>query len=71
MKIIGSLLALVFLISVSKTNCCFIIHFVYYGNVTEYDYERITNFNYPYIFHLDEEINLPDGYAINRTLTQV
>lgn len=54
-----------------KIQTCFLIHFVYYGPVTEYDYDRLTNFNYPYIFHLNEPITLPDNYKLNRTLTPV
>lgn len=51
--------------------CCFIVHFVYYGPVTDYDYKRISKFNHPYIFHLDEEINLPGNLHIGRNLTPV
>lgn len=33
--------------------CCFITHFVYYGELNRIEYERIRDYNSPYILHLN------------------
>lgn len=66
--IVPILVAVLFL---NQIRCCFIVHFVYYGELSDYDFLRISRFSYPYIFHLDEEITLPDNHTINRNLTLV
>lgn len=60
-----------FLYWILNIKCCFIVHFVYYGPIVNFYYDRMLNFPHPYMFHHDQPINWIDGKKVNRTLTNV